>query len=104
MVGVQEAYVAGHRRESRSGDSLKDLGDSLEEDDDSERGRGVVRGFTGFIQHHTAKICDNLVCLLGDLELTTALSKVGKLLIFWVCVGHRALMARQLTRCYQYVC
>ena len=36
LVGVKEAYVVGHRRESRSGDSLRDLGDCLEEDDDSE--------------------------------------------------------------------
>ena len=40
--------MAGHRRESGSGNSRKDLGDCLEEDDDSERGRGVVRGLTRF--------------------------------------------------------
>ena len=36
LVGVQETYVGGHCRESRSGNPLKDLGDCLEEDDDSE--------------------------------------------------------------------
>ena len=58
MVGVQEAYVAGHGRESGSGNSLKDLGDCLEEDDDSERGWGVVRGLTGFIQYHIVRLLE----------------------------------------------
>ena len=41
-----------HRRESGSGNSLKDLGDCLVEDDDFKRGWEVVRGLTGFIQYH----------------------------------------------------
>ena len=47
LVGIEETYVAGHRRESGGSNSFKDFGDCLEEDDDSERGWGVVRGFTG---------------------------------------------------------
>ena len=49
LVGVEETHIAGHHRESGSGNSVKDFGDCLEEDNDSERGWGVVRGFTGFV-------------------------------------------------------
>ena len=49
LVGIEETYVAGHCREPGSGNSLKDFGDSLEEDDDSEQEWGIVRGFTGFV-------------------------------------------------------
>ena len=49
LVGIKETHIAGHRRESGSGNSFKDFGDCLEEDDDPERGWGVVRGFTGFV-------------------------------------------------------
>ena len=58
LVGVKWAYVAGHRRESGSGNSLKDLGDCLEEDNDPERGWGVVRGLTGFIQYQTVRLLE----------------------------------------------
>ena len=58
LVGVKEAYVAGDRRKSGSGNSFKDLGDGLEEDDDSERGWGVVRGLTGFIQYHAVRLLE----------------------------------------------
>ena len=49
LVRIEETHIAGHRRESGSGNSFKDFGDCLEEDDNSERGWGVVRGFTGFV-------------------------------------------------------
>ena len=55
LVGVKEAYVVGHGRESGNGNSLLNLGDCLEEDDDCERGWGVLRGLTGFVQHHTVR-------------------------------------------------
>ena len=53
LVGIKETHIAGHRRESPSGNSLKDFVNRLEEDDDSERGWGVVRGFAGFVKYHT---------------------------------------------------
>ena len=49
LVGIEETYIVGHRRESGSDNSLKEFGDCLEEDDDSDRGWGVIRGFTGFV-------------------------------------------------------
>ena len=49
LVRIKKTHIAGNRRESGSGNSFKDLRDCLEEDDDSERGWGVIRGFTGFV-------------------------------------------------------
>ena len=46
----------GHQRESGSGNSLKDLGNGLKEDDDFEREWGVVRDLTGFILYHAIRL------------------------------------------------
>ena len=50
LIGVKKAHVDAQRKESGSSDSLNDLGDCLEKDDDSERGWGVVGGVTRFTQ------------------------------------------------------
>ena len=58
LVGIEKAYVVGHHRESGGGNSLKDFGDCLEEDDDSERGWGLVGGLTGVIQYHPIRLLE----------------------------------------------
>ena len=49
LVGVEEATGPGQEGESGGGDTFKNLGESFQEDDDSEGGRRVVRGLARLI-------------------------------------------------------
>src|ERR1700712_3056243 len=53
LIWVEEASSPCQGRQPNGHDPFQDLGDSSEEDNDAEGGRGVVRSFAGLVQHHT---------------------------------------------------
>jgi len=50
LVAVKETGMSGDGREPRGNNSLKNLRDGLEEDDNAKGEGGIIGGFAGFVE------------------------------------------------------